>query len=271
MDVDLIKKLRTERGASLMVSLLLFLVCATLGSVVLTAGTAASGRIASMSEMDQRYYSVTSAAELVANELTDKTVTITRISTTVNDGTPVYETQIDFTGVSEQRRLAYLESEGKNVCYNSIGDPQNLDFLTQRAVDLMFGSNRCNTEAAMSYSFAGNTATNTESIVSFTVRHSGTAEGIDAEKLDVKADCTVKPDGTMLIKLYNVKRDGEEDDGKKYTLLLTLTPSFDETENTSEQTSYAHEGTTTTLTVTKTSSVKWSVASVRKEVATPDE
>ena len=59
------EKLRSERGASISYALLLFLVCAVVGSVVLVAATSASGRLSGLAETDQRYYSVTSAAELI--------------------------------------------------------------------------------------------------------------------------------------------------------------------------------------------------------------
>ena len=59
------KKLRSQTGASITFALLLFLVCAVVGSAVLTAGTAAAGRMAKVAEYDQRYYAVTSAAELL--------------------------------------------------------------------------------------------------------------------------------------------------------------------------------------------------------------
>ncbi len=64
-------KLNSERGASLTFALLLFLVCAVVGSAVLVAGTAASGRMSRIAEMDQRYYSVNSAARLLI-ELIEK-------------------------------------------------------------------------------------------------------------------------------------------------------------------------------------------------------
>lgn len=59
------KKLRSERGASITYALLLFLVCAVVGAVVLVAATSASGRLSGLAGTDQRYYSVTSAAELI--------------------------------------------------------------------------------------------------------------------------------------------------------------------------------------------------------------
>ena len=77
------KKLRSQTGASLTFALLLFLVCAVVGSVVLVAGTAASGRLAGLADYEQRYYAVNSAAELLAEEITagKTTVTMTRTET----------------------------------------------------------------------------------------------------------------------------------------------------------------------------------------------
>jgi hypothetical protein len=77
------KKLRSKRGASITFALLLFLVCAVIGSVVLAAGTAASGRLSKLTEMDSRYYSVNSAAELLAETLDGQEVTIVREKETV--------------------------------------------------------------------------------------------------------------------------------------------------------------------------------------------
>ena len=80
-------KLRSEKGASLSYALLLFLVAAAVGSVVLTAATSASGRLAGLAEADQRYYSVTSAAELLKERYDGQQVTVIRTKTwqTVTD------------------------------------------------------------------------------------------------------------------------------------------------------------------------------------------
>lgn len=66
------KKLTSQSGASITYALLLFLVCAVVSSVVLAAGTAASGRMSQSVESDQRYYSVTSAAEYLKKQLDGK-------------------------------------------------------------------------------------------------------------------------------------------------------------------------------------------------------
>ena len=72
------RKLRSEKGASITFALLIFLVCAVVSSVVVVAATSAAGRMSRMAETDQRYYSVTSAAELIEDMFRDKTVTVVR-------------------------------------------------------------------------------------------------------------------------------------------------------------------------------------------------
>ena len=65
----IMKKLRSDVGASITFGLLLFLVCAVISAVVLVAGTTAAGRLSGMSKTEQRYYSVTSTAKLIQEEL----------------------------------------------------------------------------------------------------------------------------------------------------------------------------------------------------------
>ncbi len=76
------KKLRSNTGASLSVALLLFLVCAAVGAVLVTAGTAAVGRLSKLKELDQRYYSVTSAAQLVRDMMCEKEISFQQTKTT---------------------------------------------------------------------------------------------------------------------------------------------------------------------------------------------
>ena len=75
------QKLKSQTGASITFALLLFLVCAVVGSVVLTAGTAAAGRMSELAKMDQRYYSVTSAVQLLQDIISDQTIEVTEDGT----------------------------------------------------------------------------------------------------------------------------------------------------------------------------------------------
>ncbi len=91
------RKLNSERGASITWALLIFLVCAVVGSAVLVAGTTASGRMSKLAENDQRYYAVTSSAGLL-RDILGKSITVTRTASgTLNDAkyNITYETDAD--------------------------------------------------------------------------------------------------------------------------------------------------------------------------------
>ena len=75
----IMKKLRSDVGASITFGLLLFLVCAVISAVVLVAGTTAAGRLSGMSKTEQRYYSVTSTAKLIQEELEGGSATVLKI------------------------------------------------------------------------------------------------------------------------------------------------------------------------------------------------
>lgn len=93
------RKLRSQKGASITFALLLFLVCAVLSGVIIVAASTASGRMDQIAESDQRYYAVTSAAELLKDVLDGKTVTVKTVETSTEIvphnytlGTPVTPT-----------------------------------------------------------------------------------------------------------------------------------------------------------------------------------
>lgn len=77
-------KIKSQKGASITFALLLFLVCAIISSIVVVAATAVGGRASQMAELDQRYYAVNSAAELLRDVLEDQTVVVTASTTTVS-------------------------------------------------------------------------------------------------------------------------------------------------------------------------------------------
>jgi len=83
------KKLNSRKGASITYALLIFLVCAVVGSAVLVAGTAASGRMSKIAENDQRYYAVTSAARMIIDQIDGVPVTI--VEEHINGGTANYK------------------------------------------------------------------------------------------------------------------------------------------------------------------------------------
>ncbi len=58
-----------DRGASILIALFYFLVCALVGGVVLTAATVTSGQLVALEKSQQAYYSVASAAELLRDSI----------------------------------------------------------------------------------------------------------------------------------------------------------------------------------------------------------
>ena len=113
-------KIRSRRGASLTFALLLFLVCAVVGSVVLVAGTAASGRMSQIAEMDQRYYSVNSAARLLIDTIDGKEITIIETEPAVGSASYKYgdgsDLAIDgkFDSVAKEAAAFYVHNSDSN-------------------------------------------------------------------------------------------------------------------------------------------------------------
>lgn len=64
------KKLRSERGASILLALLFFLLCAMVGASVLMAAASNAGKSRSGREEQQKYLTLSSAMQLVCDELT---------------------------------------------------------------------------------------------------------------------------------------------------------------------------------------------------------
>ena len=75
----IVNKVRSQTGASITFALLLFLVCAVLCSVIIVAATTSAGRMSGIAEADQRYYAVSSAAELLQALIDGKTISIVTV------------------------------------------------------------------------------------------------------------------------------------------------------------------------------------------------
>lgn len=66
------RKLNSQSGASIVIALIFFLLCLTVGAVVLTAATANVGRVTRIQNQQQAYFAVRSAAELLRDEIQGK-------------------------------------------------------------------------------------------------------------------------------------------------------------------------------------------------------
>ena len=281
------RKLGSDAGASITAALLLFMVCAVIGAVLLTAGSASAGRLSRLAEMDKRYYSVASAAQLLARELDGRTVTLRRSrelteetvtpftvtadahgGETVTPGAPavrrtaVYATDLNGGASPDAVTAETLDGTEPVSAVGSSIDTRTLSFLTARAARLLFGPDLiCNTDAAMARSLSGLPEEETG-----TLRLSHASSLPEAEDLAVLCAYTLKRDGTLVLTLTN------DDGGEPYALTLTLQPAFTESETrtrTGDETPVVspaaggyQTSVTTVTTVTRTASVTWTVSSI---------
>lgn len=268
-------KLKSNKGASLIVALLLFLVCAVVGAVVLASATASAGKASKLAEMDKRYYKVASAAELLAEKLCGREVKIVRTKTTQNVTETDYTVIIDSNGeeqvsqgapvnsVTETYTAAVDPTDTEPNLFNGDYEHSGFSFLTERAVRLMFGNEAPDTAAAMGYTFS--------------VPESGAGKGFTVSHADTELNASVEwhseSDGTLVFRVS----DGSAKDS--FALILTLTPSINVSDNsgvtenafTAETEGGYKETRRKTTVYTKTSVIKWSVGSIVKEVREPDE
>ncbi len=86
------RKLKSDRGASIIIALLVLLICVTAGAAALTAASANAGRYTHMRRDQQRYLAVSSAAKLVRAELAGQSFSATvKLDETVNTETLLHE------------------------------------------------------------------------------------------------------------------------------------------------------------------------------------
>ena len=135
------QKLKSQTGASITFALLLFLVCAVVGSVVLTAGTVAAGRMSKIAEMDQRYYSVNSAAKLLIELISGEEKAVTIIETE-KDGTSTYKygdntsfSETSFNSIAKHAAYFCLRGEEKTAVLSlTAGDKSELKVLINETI-----------------------------------------------------------------------------------------------------------------------------------------
>ncbi len=248
------RKIVSRTGASITFALLLFLVCAVVGTVVLVAGTSAAGRLSDVAKYDQRYYSVTSAAELLAKKLNNYEVCIKQFE--VIEGNIVVETD-PVTHVVTSRKMDYDPpaysakigaSDKLNV--NDEYEEKNIVFgdslLRDQAIYLVFGLDG-NDYFSYGKSYPALTADQTMPLT------------ITADGLVVDGVLTMNPSGNITIKLSNNTANASE----KYDLTLKLKANVrcGKTSDTVTE----NPGTDTekkTITTTKTTTITWTVEDI---------
>lgn len=282
--------LRSRTGASITFALLLFLVCSVVGALVITAGTAAAGRMSNLAEMDQRYYSVSSAAKFLAAELDGGSVKITQTKevkelsetpytvsvvnvggaarTVVTAGTTSTDASAEFhTKVNEDLDIPLKIEHHYDPDSNSgvyLPARNTMSFLTSCALYLLFDGD-CNYDEAMQSSMKNGHAQSGY----FVLEHVN-YNAVDADALKIQGAYSVKEDGTLILTLQNFN-------GEPYAMRVTLQAKINESQNETTKDSaperiydasggYTETITRTTL-VTKVSEITWKLSSVEKAEA----
>ncbi|MDO5111470.1 MAG: hypothetical protein Q4E65_04095 [Clostridia bacterium] len=102
------QKLHSQRGASILVALLFFLVCMMVGGVVLTAAAANAGRLTHLRQDQQTYFILSSAVRLVRDDLQGAVFTVKETKTGDADATTEYpdpETDAQLQNVYLKKQL----------------------------------------------------------------------------------------------------------------------------------------------------------------------
>lgn len=115
-------KLKSERGASFIIALLFFLICITMGSLILTAATANAVKVKDRYKEQQDYLAVASAARLAKDSLGKYVYT---------EGKTWQSWQ---TGIDPATGLPIMESGWRNITPFLSSDKQG-DILTDAYID----------------------------------------------------------------------------------------------------------------------------------------
>lgn len=248
------RKIKSETGATIALALLLFMVCVVIGGIILAAATASSGRFSELKKTDARYYAVMSSVELLAKELTEKTVTIQQTRVERQNqlhqtiGTPAYTTTIN--GIAE--------SDGNPALVT------DRSFLSARAVHLFYGPLvEANSAEAMGRSIKSGFAE--ESGETYRLAHQG-----DYQDCDVYWTYSMTEDGTLRLLVWNKK----EADKYPFTVLVTLNAQTEESYSSSggdipDSVQEGQQETEPTFTIvsTKTSTIVWTLENIEVQGA----
>ena len=210
---------RSQRGASLPLALLLFLICTMVVAVVLSAVTMASGRSSNLTENDQAYYSAVSAVnvfrdELMGDEGKGHSVTVAVKASTGSGSSTTYQLLMVADGTAVDGDFGLLE---------------------RAAMYLLFGRNASDIDsaqsaaaAAFSTASAWSTWPNAGSfhsgrIGSYELAHTSTAlNSAEKEALKVNVDASINGEGALVLSFRKAGADGAEDDMALFNLTCDL-------------------------------------------------
>ncbi len=128
-----IKKLKSDTGATLMMALLFFVVCAVTGSMILVSATASSGRLEGMRQQDQNYYAVSSAVKFVEEKLSNEYLSVEE-TLEIDEET---DTETDEEGNEREVITTYYDYSGPKFYLKNKTDAESKTEITIISVGLL--------------------------------------------------------------------------------------------------------------------------------------
>lgn len=224
-------KLRSQAGASITFALLLFLVCAVLCSVIIAAATASSGRMSQIAENDQRYYAVSSAAELLKTLIDGKTVSIvevkeSNVTTTYSGGiagTSAEDSPTSTTYLVPNAKAASIRPAEHYISANKVGDSLVIDSIPKDAAK--------NIHSGTPPDSNGNVLTNRTLSLRSTFYNTA---GLDYDILAVTISEKLSQNGTLELTIYNTNKSNatQSNAGSRYQMILEFGADRSETSST---------------------------------------
>ncbi len=225
-------RIRSREGASITFALLIFLVCTIISSVVIVAATASAGRMSQVAEADQRYYAVTSAAELLRS---------------VFDGQPV--------------NVKYVRTDTKTTTDGTTSTTTTINSFSSDVDDT--DTILADASKTLAQKIANNTADTTTADKTFilTVSSSDLADTAKAS-LKCRIKEYVKRDGRVIFVISNPVSD-DETNTAAYTLQVTLRATLSDSSTTQTTTTDSDSSETKSL---NTKKIVWELDNIKKGI-----
>lgn len=143
MKKQLATKLKSQTGASFSIALLLFIVCVVISSILIAAATVSAGQFANQGKSDQRYYAVTSAAQVFRDSLGGENGTREFKLEQMREGTQTITRQQN----GDTSKGAITETQ-TSATFNPAAAVKGYDFLADITYYALFGVGKAKVDVA---------------------------------------------------------------------------------------------------------------------------
>ena len=289
-----LNKLKSNNGATLMLALLFFVVCAVTGSMILVSATASSGRLEGMKRRDQNYYAVMSAVKMCEQQMKEMNVAftdqlvVTEVEVESDDDDDTDSDDDDDTDSSSPEGTEYtfkyeeqfgdkdeickwISSWIKEELISNYQEKKKAANEKRNAFDLKWFKGVVKDDVTDT---EGTATLKKHQTVSFSSQHQGeNAEaGNQLEDLNVEIDVELTSVGVLTYKVYNADTINGKPNNDKYIMTLTVdidvpcqsTVDVDVDEDVDDDGEHKTTTTTTTTTYTNEYTFDFKIRDIKK-------